>query len=65
MTGLGKLLVGLGLTVMAVAIAYYGIASDTALPGGTPGHTLSATTFWVFFAGTLLAIAGGTVSAKH
>ena len=62
MSGLGTFLVGLGLTVMAAAIAYYGVASNTAALGG--GHALSATTFWAFFAGTLMAIAGGIVSAK-
>ena len=62
MNGFGKLMVGLGLTVMAAAIAYYGVATDAAALGGA--HATSATTFWAFFAGTLMAIAGGIVSAK-
>lgn len=64
MTGLGKFLVGLGLTVMAAAIAYYGIATDAAPLGGAEAPSATATTFWAFVAGTLMAIAGGIVSAK-
>lgn len=65
MTGLGKFLVGLGLTVMAAAIAYYGVATDAAALGRAHGHAPAATTFWAFFAGTLVAIAGGIVSARR
>jgi hypothetical protein len=61
---MGKFLVGLGLIVMASAIAFYGLVGDEAGVPPSLVNTASAAAVWVFLAGTLIAILGGVFGGK-
>jgi hypothetical protein len=57
---MGKFIVGLGLVVMLSAVAFYSfVANDPAVPVSAINATALPGAFWVFLAGTLIAIMGG------
>jgi hypothetical protein len=60
---LGRAIVGLGLIVMASALAFYGIATE----GTTATQSAAATLrcVWAFLLGTIIMIAGGLAGARR
>jgi hypothetical protein len=62
---MSKFLVGIGLIVMASGIAFYGLATDEPGTPAAAANMAAATAFWVFFAGTLIAITGGMSRARR
>ncbi len=60
-----KFLVGLGLVVMASAVAFYGFVTDESGAVSTVANSGAAAAFWVFLTGTLIAILGGLTRARR
>ena len=62
---LGKFLVGIGLMIMASAIAYYGMSTEVVTGGGIQGADRGASlAFLMFLLGVLVAIVGGISAAR-
>jgi uncharacterized membrane-anchored protein YitT (DUF2179 family) len=60
---MSKLLVGLGLVVMASAVAYFGLVSGQPQVTAATVNSAASAAFWLFLTGTMIAIAGG-ISAR-
>jgi hypothetical protein len=60
----GKFLVGIGLVIMASAIAYYGMSMEAAATGSQAADRGASLAFLVFLFGVLVAIVGGISAAR-
>jgi hypothetical protein len=61
---MGKVLIGLGLVLMAAGVAVYGLAADSQFMGGRPSDAGSVIAFLSFIAGAVVSALGGLAGTR-